>query len=108
MVTTESHLLLEGVTDVLRHYWDRFYSRRREEMSLSRLAKPWMRSITNKSSSTPVVALEPSDEQVLFNLLRIFGSNPIIDNMRDTDLILPSTLFLGFIDPSGLSIQTTL
>jgi hypothetical protein len=91
VVTTNSYRLLRGVTDVLRNYWDLFYSRRREEISGSRSDKAWMLSINDSSdasSSTPVVALELSDEQVLLNLLRVFASNPTADHMRAVDLIL--------------------
>ena len=83
IVTTDSYWLLRGVTDVLRNYWDLFYSRRRKEMSGSVSDEAWIsiNESSDASSSTLFVALELSDEQVLLNLLRVFASNPTANRM---------------------------
>jgi hypothetical protein len=102
IVTTDSYESLTAVTLILLDYWKNFYHRRQEETRPSKFAYAWMRS-KKASSSTPVVATEPSDEQVLFNMLHTFALDPTPDNMRDVDLILPSTLFPTYTNPSGLS-----
>jgi hypothetical protein len=107
LVTTNSYWRLEGVTDVLRMYWKAFYYQRQEETQAGS-DHAWRRSTnqsSDASSSTPVVAKELSDEQVLLNLLQAFTSHPEADYMRSVGLIddLPSTLFPTYGDLSGLS-----
>jgi hypothetical protein len=102
ITTSDSYESLTAVTMILLDYWKDFYHRQQEETRPSTYAYAWMRS-KKASSSTPVVATEPSDEQVLFNMLHTFALDPTPDNMRDVDLILPSTLFSTYVNPSSLS-----
>ena len=105
---TKSYRFLGPAVVILQDYWQDFYARRWKEGYTSRLYRAWSRTQQfvespdlDASPPIPVVAIEPSDEQVLFDLLHAFASNPFADRIRSHGLMddLPFTLF----PTSGLS-----
>jgi hypothetical protein len=103
IVTTNSYLLLEGVTEVLRSYWQNFYFQQSRERLPLKFATLKSRRSGNSgaSSSKPVVVMELPDKQVLFNLLQAFTSHPEADYLRSDGLMddLPLTLFPANFSP---------
>jgi hypothetical protein len=107
IVTTNSYRSLTAVTNALWNYWRAFYNQQQEETEALTVDDDWKQSTnenSDASSSTPVVAIELSEEQVLSNLLHVFASHPTADRIKAADLILPSALFPNYANSSGLSV----
>ena len=97
---TTSYASLTVVTMILREYWADLHSQWANQMHFSALDR-FVQSAKGLPPSQPVI-LEPSDEEVLLNMLRVFTSQPDVD-LRPSGLLddLPLTLFPA--NSSGLS-----
>ena len=94
--TTQSFRFLGPVIVILRKYWRSFYNQRQEIIQQHALKRLVKRSVLDASPSTHIVPIEPSDEQVLLNLLDTFTSDPTIADYLESNSLMddiPFTLF---------------